>query len=89
MFEITLTFLAAMAKTFSIASALNLPLNRCRDVMFSSESMLILMLFAFVVGETKSIIPALIVVIFYIYVEVIPTRLYLQDKYFFEEYEKA
>lgn len=83
-----ITFLAAFAKVFSIAGSLNLPLDNIKNFVYSSESVLILFLFLFVVGETQSFFPALVVTLLYLYIEVVPRRLKLRDD-FFEDYNKA
>ena len=82
MMEILLTFLTAFAKTFSIAGALNLPLDNIRNFVYSSESVLVLFLFLFVVGETQSVFPALVVTVLYLYIEVVPRRLKIRDDFF-------
>ena len=88
MMEILINFLAAFAKVFTVASAMDLPLENCKKFIFSSEPILVLMLFCFVVGETKSVIPALLVTIVYLYVQVLPRKLKIKDAYF-QDYEKA
>ena len=88
MLELLLSLLAAFAKTFAIAGALNLPLDNIRNFVYSSESILSLFLFLFVVGETQSVFPALVVTAFYLYVEVVPRKLKLKNDYF-EDYPKA
>ena len=88
MLNILLKFLAACAKIFTIAGALNLPLDNIRNYVYSSESVMILSLFLFVVGETGHVFPALIVTAVYLYIEVIPRKLKIKDD-FFEEYQKA
>lgn len=88
MMEVLVNFLTAFAKMFTVASALDLPLENCRKLIFSSESMFVLMLFCFVVGETKSIIPALLVTALYVYMEVVPKKLMLKDE-FFKDHEKV
>ena len=88
MLELLLSLLAAFAKTFAIAGALNLPLDNIRKIVYSSESVLSLFLFLFVVGETKSVFPAMLVTAFYLYVEVVPRKLKLNNEYF-EDYHRA
>tara|TARA_B100000963_G_C22544634_1_gene633842 strand:- start:445 stop:711 length:267 start_codon:yes stop_codon:yes gene_type:complete len=88
MLEILVKFLAAFAKTFTIAGALNLPLDNIRNYVYSSESVMILALFLFVVGETGHVLPALVVTVLYLYLEVVPRRLRIKDD-FFEDYHKV
>lgn len=88
MLETLLNFLAAFAKTFAIAGALNLPLDNIRNFVYSSESVLLLFLFLFVAGETRAFFPALVVTTLYLYLEIIPRKLKIRDE-FFEDYNKA
>ncbi len=88
MIETLLSFIAAFAKTFAIASALNLPLDNIKNYVYSSESVLLLFMFLFVVGETKAVLPALAVTVLYLYTEVVPRRLKIRDE-FFEDHNKA
>ena len=88
MLQSLLILLAAFAKTFAIAGALNLPLDNIRNFLFSSESVLVLFMFLFIVGETQAVFPALVATVLYLYIEVVPRRLKLRDD-FFEDYNKA
>jgi len=82
MLEILLSLTVAFAKIFTVATALNLPLENIRNLIFSSESILILFLFLFVAGETRSIWPALFVTMLYLYMEVVPKKLMIADNFF-------
>ena len=84
MLDILLTFLGAFTKSFSIAGVLNLPLDNVKNFVYSSESILLLFLFLFVVGETRAVFPALVVTVMYLYIEVAPRRLKLRDDFFRE-----
>ena len=83
-----INLLTATVKVFAIANMLKLPLDNVRNLLFSSEPMMILLLFCFVVGETRSVIPAFLMTIVYLYAEVIPRKLRIKDAYF-KDYEKA
>ena len=76
-----INLLAAFSKIFSMVSVLNLPLINTRKYVFKSETMLILFLFLFVVGETKTIIPALIITAFYVYLEIMPNKMKIVDNF--------
>ena len=77
MIDILLTTLSACAKMFSVATALNLPVDHIRSFALSSEPMLLVFMFLFVAGETKTILPALLVTIAYVYLEVTPSKRFL------------
>ena len=83
-----INLLTATVKVFAVASMLQLPLDNIRNLFFSSEPMMILLLFCFVVGETKSVIPAFLMTVVYLYAEVMPRKLRIKDTYF-KDYEKA
>lgn len=79
--KITL-ILGACVKLFTTASFMKLPLDNIIGFMHSSEPVLLLFLFSFVVGETQRIIPAILVTALYFYIEIIPRKLRLGDKLF-------
>ena len=76
-----INLLAAFSKVFSMVNFLNLPLINTRKYIFKSETMLIVFLFLFVVGETKTIFPALIITAFYVYLEIMPNKLKIVDNF--------
>ena len=79
MIQALVNFLTAFSKMFTVASLMHLPLDNFRNLIFSSEPMLVLLLFSFIVGETKSVIPAVLVTSLYLYFEMIPRKLLLKD----------
>lgn len=86
MLQFTLLLMSALAKIYTAASILHLPLETAREVIRSSEPALILALFCFVAGETMAYIPAMVVTALYIAVEIVPRKLRFQDSYF--KYDK-
>lgn len=82
MFTNTLLLLTALAKILAVASILQLPLDNAQKFIRSSEPVLILVIFCFVAGETRSIVPAVIATALYIYTEIVPRKLTMKDEYF-------
>ncbi len=79
MFQNLLSILAAFVSVFSAASSLGLPTKNLKQIVKTSDSNLYFILLLYIIGATKTFFPAFIAVGLYIYIELYPSKLHLED----------